>query len=141
MTIFVVVFLERLQSYPPLPSQLIIYLGNLYKVNKTNNAEIRLRFYEIALADPFSGAAKILAMDAAKWVIGDDETGVVKGRMKFCRPVFRSVWQVDKDLAVKTWEKAKTSFHPIARKLIEKVNSLDWIKCMVDTQISLFSKK
>jgi len=84
------------------------------------NAEIRFRFYEVALSDPSSTAAKTLAIDAAKWVIGDDGTGVVKGRMKFCRPVFRGVWRVDKDLAVSSWEKAKTGFHPIARKLIEK---------------------
>ncbi|KAF8809387.1 zincin [Phlegmacium glaucopus] len=115
-----VVFLERLQSYPPLPSHLVILLGDLYKLNKTLNTEIRLRFYRVALSDPSSTAAKTIAIDAVKWVIGDDETGVVKGRMKFCRPVFRDVWQVDKDLAVRNWEKAKTYFHPIARKLIEK---------------------
>jgi len=115
-----ILFLERLQSYRPLPSYLVIYLGNLYNLNKSFNAEIRRRFYDIALSDPTSTAAKTLAIDAAKWVIGDDETGVIKGRMKFCRPVFRAVWKVDQDLAVRTWKKAKTSFHPIARKLIEQ---------------------
>jgi len=118
------VFLERLQSYPALPSHLIIHLGDLYKLKKTFNAEIRFRFYKVALSDPSSTAAKTFAIDAVRWVIGDDETGVVKGRMKFCRPVFRNVWSVDKDLAVRNWEKAKTNFHPIARKLIEKVNEV-----------------
>lgn len=119
--ISVVVFLERLQSYPPLPSHLTIHLGDLYKFKNTPNAEIRFRFYQIALSDPSSTAAKTLAIDAAKWVIGDDETGVVKGRMKFCRPIFRGVCKMDKDLAVTTWEKSKTGFHPVARRLIEKV--------------------
>ena len=118
------VFLERLESYPPLPSHLIIYLGDLYKLRNTFNAEIRFRFYGIAFSDPSSTAAKTLAIDAAKWLIGDDETGVVKGRMKFCRPVFRGVWKADRDLAVRSWEKAKKKFHPIARKLIEKVNTV-----------------
>ena len=115
------VFLEKLESYPSLPSELNIHLGNLYNLSTTPNAEIRLRFYQVALSDPSSSAAKTLAVDAAKWVIGDDGSGVVKGRMKFCRPVMRAVTKVDKDLAIYNWEKAKTAFHPIARKLIEKV--------------------
>lgn len=127
---FAVVFLERLQSCLPLPSHLVILLGDLYKLKKTFNAEIRRRFYDVALSDPSSIAAKKVAIDAAKWVIGDDETGVIKGRMKFCRSVFKGVWRVDKDLAVSAWEKAKTSFHPITRKLIEKVNkSPMWFFC------------
>jgi leukotriene-A4 hydrolase len=124
LNIFVVAFLEHLQSYPSLPSHLIINLGDLYKFKHTFNAEIRFRFYGLAFLDPSSTAARTLAIDAAKWLIGDDETGVVKGRMKFCRPVFRGVWRVDKDLAVRSWEKAKNNFHPIARKLIEKVNKV-----------------
>ena len=31
---------------------------------------------------------------------------------------------MDKDLAVRSWEKARKNFHPIARKLIEKVNKV-----------------
>ena len=121
---FIVVFLERLQSFPPLPSHLIIHLGEVYKFKNTFNAELRFRFYGVAFSDPSSNAAKTLVTDAAKWLIGDDETGVVKGRMKFCRTIFREVWRVDKDLAVRSWEKAKKNFHPIARKLIEKVNKV-----------------
>ena len=119
---FIVVFLERLQSFSPLPSHLIIHLGDVYKFKNTFNAELRFRYYGVALSDPSSTAAKTLVIDAAKWLIGEDETGVVKGRMKFCRTVFRGVWRVDKDLAVRSWEKAKKNFHPIARKLIEKVS-------------------
>ena len=121
---FIVVFLERLQLFPPLPSHLIIHLGDVYKFKNTFNAEFRFRFYGVAFSDPSSTAAKTLVTDAAKWLTGDDETGVIKGRMKFCRPVFLSVSRVDKDLAVRSWEKAKKNFHPIARKLIEKVNKV-----------------
>ena len=117
-------FLERLQSYPALPSALVLHLGRLYQLATSPNAEIRLRFYEVALADATSSAATTLAVDAAKWVIGDDGTDVIKGRMKFCRPVLKAVAKVDKDLAISNWEKAKTKFHPIARKLIDSVRSL-----------------
>ncbi|KAJ3565633.1 hypothetical protein NP233_g7504 [Leucocoprinus birnbaumii] len=116
----IVVFLERLQTYPALPSDLIFHIASLYKLSTTPNAEIRLRFYGLALKDPASEAAKAFAVEGAKWVIGEDGTGLIKGRMKFCRPVFREVFQVDQDLARESFLKAKMSFHPIARKLIEK---------------------
>lgn len=116
------VFLEKLQSYPPLPSSLVFHLGKLYSLSTTTNAEIRLRYYGVALADSSSSASKEIAVEAAKWVIGDDGSGVVKGRMKFCRPVLRFVSHVDKNIALSNWTKARTSFHPIARKLIDKVS-------------------
>lgn len=116
-----IVFLERLQTLPPLPAGHIAHLGSVYRVADTANAEIRFRFYELALRDPNS-VPENLALDAAKWVVGDDGSGVIKGRAKFCRPVFRSIAKVDRDLAVKYFEKHKAEFHPIARKLIEKVS-------------------
>ncbi len=48
--------------------------------------------------------------------------------MKFCRPVFRAASKVDKELAKKTFVKNKTSFHPIAQKLIEKVCVRCWYR-------------
>jgi len=116
----IIVFLERLQSYPALPSSHVFCLSKLYHLSPIPNAEIRLRFYMVALADPSSTAAKSFAPEAAKWVVGDDGTGVVKGRMKFCRPIFRAVYKVDQRLSVAVFSKSKDAFHPIARKLIEK---------------------
>jgi leukotriene-A4 hydrolase len=133
-----VVFLEKLESYTALPSELTLHLGALYNLSTTPNAEIRLRFYQVALSDPSSSAAKSLAVDAAKWVIGDDGSGVVKGRMKFCRPILRAVTKVDRDLAIKNWEKAKMGFHPIARKLIEKVKMAENIHYFVALNYLLF---
>jgi leukotriene-A4 hydrolase len=121
------VFLERLQTLPPLPASHIVHLGTLYKVADSSNAEIRFRFYELALRDP-SSAPEHLALDAARWVVGDDGSGVIKGRAKFCRPVFRSIARIDRDLAVEYFEKHKAEFHPIARKLIEKVS---WAQSVV----------
>ena len=117
------VFLERLQALPPLPAGHITHLGGLYKVADTSNAEIRFRFYELALRDS-SSVPEQLAQDAARWVVGEDGSGVIKGRAKFCRPVLRSVAKVDRGLAVKYFERHKAEFHPIARKLIEKVSWL-----------------
>ena len=116
-----VVFLERLQALPPLPASHIVHLGSLYKVADTSIVGIRFRFYELALRDRNS-VPKNLVQDAVRWVVGDDGSGVIKGKTKICRLVFRSVAKIDKDLAVKYFEKHKAKFHPIARKLIEKVS-------------------
>ncbi|KAK0431183.1 hypothetical protein EV421DRAFT_1854688 [Armillaria borealis] len=113
------VFLERLQSYPPLPSDLLTHLGSLYGLSTTHNAEIRSRFYLLALKDVASPAAPDFGASAANWIIGE-ETGAIVGRMKFCRDIFRAVFKVDEDIAVKAFKKEKMSFHPIARKMIEK---------------------
>lgn len=80
-----------------------------------------MRFYQVALRDAEGEAARAYAPDAARWVVGADETGVVKGRMKFCRPVLRAVADVNRELAVGMYEGYKAAFHPIARSLIEKV--------------------
>ena len=90
-----VVFLERLQSYTTLPPQHVTHLGALYAFHDTPNAELRWRFYEVALLDPASPAAQAYAAPAARWVTGTDGTGVLRGRMKFCRPTFRAVARAD----------------------------------------------
>ncbi|PFH48207.1 hypothetical protein AMATHDRAFT_196923 [Amanita thiersii Skay4041] len=119
----ITVFIERLQSLPTLPSSHLQHLTSIYNLSSTGNAEIRARLYGLLLADPTVPIAKESASEAVKWVVGDDGTGIVKGRMKFCRPVFRAVDKVDHDLATSFFNKARTSFHPIARKMIEKVKS------------------
>jgi hypothetical protein len=116
-------FLDELKSYNPLPSSHIFHLGSLYKLTQAQNTEIRTRFYELALADPKADAAKAFAPEAANWVVGTDGSGVVKGRLKFCRSVLRCVFRVDEQLAVDVFSKHKDLFHPIARRLIEKVTA------------------
>ncbi|KAF7320841.1 Leuk-A4-hydro-C domain-containing protein [Mycena chlorophos] len=116
----IIVFLERLQDRPALPFSHLTALGTTYKLDSTPNSEVRLRFYELALSPPTSEAAKHYVDPASKWVVGADGTGVIKGRMKFCRPVFREMVKVDRKLALQTWDANKTGFHPIAQRLIEK---------------------
>jgi leukotriene-A4 hydrolase len=117
------VFLERLATCAPLPSTHIGHLGTLYEVAASVNAEIRLRFYNVALKDPTSLVALDFTDQALKWVTGRDGTGVIKGRMKFCRPTFRAAARVNATLAKEYFARSKEEFHPIARKLIEKVRT------------------
>ncbi|KAJ7630308.1 peptidase family M1-domain-containing protein [Roridomyces roridus] len=115
----IVVFLERLQTLPALPLSHLIHLGSAYGLAGTPNAEIRLRFYELVLTPPTSEAAAHFVGEAGRWVIGAEGNGV-KGRMKFCRPVFRAAFAVNSGLALELWAKHKNSFHPIAKRLIDK---------------------
>ena len=73
------------------------------------------------MLDPASPAAKEFAPQAAKWVTGTDGSGVLRGRMKFCRPTFRAIARVDRGLALEAFGASRGAFHPIAQKLIEKV--------------------
>jgi leukotriene-A4 hydrolase len=116
------VLLERLEGYnEPLPATHLFHFDQLYNFSTTTSAEIRFRFYNLVLK---SEAAKHFVQDAANWVIGVDDTGVIKGRMKFCRPVFRAISKIDPDLAKSTFSQARTQFHPIAQNLIAQVRYL-----------------
>ncbi|WWC90899.1 leukotriene A-4 hydrolase/aminopeptidase [Kwoniella dendrophila CBS 6074] len=103
-----VVFLDKLESYENLPPKVVAALDKLYGLGSTGNAEIGLRFFEVALK---SGPE--YAESAAAWVIN-------KGRMKFCRPVFRLLNEQKPELAKKTFLKHANFYHPIARKMIAK---------------------
>jgi leukotriene-A4 hydrolase len=63
---------------------------------------------------------KEFAAAAAEWVVGKNGT-LVKGRMKYCRPIFKAISKVDSGLAKKTFLEFGKYFHPIAQKWIKKV--------------------
>ncbi|KAF9509168.1 hypothetical protein BS47DRAFT_1488071 [Hydnum rufescens UP504] len=111
-----VVFLERLSDIGgvSLPATHIHHLNATYNFNTSSNAEIRLRWYNLALTTP---GATSYARDAAEWLV--DPKGL-KGRMKFCRPVFKKLFRVDPKLTTETWKLNSQFFHPIARRLIDK---------------------
>jgi leukotriene-A4 hydrolase len=113
-----VVFLERLQSLKSFPSSHVHHLTAVYSFNKSTNCDIRLRWYSLALS---SAAGSDFASDAAAWLV-DKETGL-KGRMKFCRPIFKAISKVDPKLAKETFTAHASEFHPIARRLIELVST------------------
>lgn len=92
-------------------------MADVYSLNTSPNAEIRLRWYELALSSP---AAKDFINDAANWLVNDEKG--LKGRMKFCRPTFRAIYKIDPELAQKTFLAHASEFHPIAVALIKKVS-------------------
>lgn len=111
-------FLEHLAKIggAELPITHLQLLDTKYGFNSTTNVEIRLRWYNLVL---LSAASQIFAEDAASWLV---DPKALKGRMKFCRPVFRGIYQANPALAKEIWLSNSRYFHPIARKLIEKVS-------------------
>lgn len=74
-----------------------------------------MRFYNLVLA---SSSAPAYLKSAADWVV---DPKLIKGRMKFCRLIFRKMAAVDEAFALTTFHSNAQYFHPIARRLIEKV--------------------
>lgn len=108
-----VVFLEKLQSYLAFKESVPKAIAKVYGFDKAQNAEIRFRFYILAL-----NSGKTYTKPAAQWVSR-------QGRMKFCRPLFRSLNKVDSSLAVKTFKDNESFYHPIAAKQIRRDLKLD----------------
>jgi len=104
------VFLEKLQKLSePLTSERAHLLGKTYDLVSSKNAELKAAFYQIALR----------AKDSTCYHGAADMLGTV-GRMKYVRPLFRSLNAVDRKLALKTFEKNRDFYHPICRGMVEK---------------------
>ncbi|GAB1315045.1 Leucyl aminopeptidase yscIV [Madurella fahalii] len=106
----VLVFLNEVQDFEePLTAAQSQQLGQVYGLSASKNAELKAAYYQIAMkakdTSSYPGVAELLAE---------------VGRMKFVRPLFRSLNKVDRDLAVKTFEKNRDFYHPICRQLVEK---------------------
>lgn len=106
----IVVFLEKIQllSEPLTPSDSQA-MGAAYNLFETNNVEVSSRYYRIGLR----------AKDTRVYEPAAELLGRV-GRMKFVRPLYRSLVDVDRDLAVKTFEQNRDFYHPICRAQVAK---------------------
>ncbi|GAA5864072.1 hypothetical protein JCM8547_005126 [Rhodosporidiobolus lusitaniae] len=108
----IVVFLETMGTYdafrPSEGSHVVEVLGEVYGVKESTNPEIALRFLLLALK------AGECAEEASVWVRN-------KGRMKYARPTYRALNDVNPTLAKETFLKYGKGFlHPIARQLVAK---------------------
>jgi leukotriene-A4 hydrolase len=54
-----VVFVERLQTKAALPLSHVKKLGEIYRLDSTGNVELRFRFFQLALGESKSDAAKV----------------------------------------------------------------------------------
>jgi leukotriene-A4 hydrolase len=106
----IVVFLEKVQLFAsPLSLSQSQAMGAAYSLINTRNVELSSRYFGVGLR----------AQDQSIYEPTADLLGQV-GRMKFVRPLYRQLAMVDRDLALKTFEKNKDFYHPICRGLVEK---------------------
>ncbi|UKZ62047.1 uncharacterized protein TrAtP1_003306 [Trichoderma atroviride] len=104
-----IVFLEKLQQHGALSTERAQLLGKVYSLLDTQNVELQFAYLQIALK----------ANDSTSYQSTADLLGKV-GRMKFVRPLFRSLNKVDRSLALETFAKYKDFYHPICRGMVEK---------------------
>lgn len=105
-----VVFLEQVQTFTePISPSDVELMGATYGFAKSQNVEVVSRYYGIGL----KSRAKAVYQPTAELL------GKV-GRMKFVRPLFRLLNEVDRKLAVETFDKNKDFYHPICRSMVEK---------------------
>ncbi|MCJ1258219.1 hypothetical protein MMC24_006050 [Lignoscripta atroalba] len=106
----VVVFLERVQQFEkPLKKEDAQTMGRTYGFEKSKNVEVVSRYFRVGLR----------AKDEAVYEPTAELLGKV-GRMKFVRPLYQQLNEVDRELAVETFKKNQNFYHPICRAMVEK---------------------
>lgn len=104
------VFLGTVQDFEePLFAAQAAKMGETYEFLNSNNVELKSAYFAIALRSKVTTAYPLVA----------ELLGQV-GRMKFVRPLFRSLNKVDRELALATFAKNKEFYHPICRAMVEK---------------------
>src|SRR5271154_6177841 len=107
---FVGVFLESLDDLKhPLSADYVSHMDSVYSFSTSKNAEIISRFFIIAM----KGRWDRIYPDVAKFL------GSV-GRMKFVRPGYRGLNEVNRELAVETFREHEMFYHPICRAMVKK---------------------
>lgn len=109
-----VVFMEKLHEDDiKVTDKYTKYMDKVYgfTTDKAANGEVMLRFLELALEDKDNSFKEV----AAEWVSR-------QGRMKYNRPIYRSLFKIAPELARKTFQDNRGFYHPIAASMIEKVS-------------------
>ncbi|KAK3835486.1 MAG: peptidase family M1-domain-containing protein [Linnemannia gamsii] len=106
-----VVFLELVSELDPLPHGHLDTMDQLYELTNARNSEIRLRWHLLCLKADYEKIYPEVVSFASSM-----------GRMKFCRPLLRSLYKAKNgaELARETFIQHRTFFHPIAATMIAK---------------------
>ncbi|KJR89161.1 leukotriene-A4 hydrolase [Sporothrix schenckii 1099-18] len=111
----VIVFLGEIQSFTePITADQSQRMGAAYGLVDTQNVEVKAAYYVVSLR----------AQDKSTYQGTADLLGTV-GRMKFVRSLYRALNQVDRPLALATFEKNRDFYHPICKAMVEKDLSPD----------------
>ena len=102
----VLCFLDALQGHTFKHSTLDA-MNAKYSYVKSHNAEILFRYCQLALAAKDSSILPIVVRFVT-----------TQGRMKFTRPLYRSLYQFQKNLAIETFLQHQDFYHPICAKMV-----------------------
>ncbi|KAF9575723.1 Leukotriene A-4 hydrolase [Mortierella alpina] len=105
------VFLERVSEIDALPHTHLDLMDELYQLSKVQNSEIKFRWQMICLKANYESVYPSVA-----------EFASTMGRMKFCRPLLRSLYLArhGAELARATFREHRSFYHPIAAAMIAK---------------------
>lgn len=101
------VFLEKLMEYPDLTLDCICNLDKYYDLSNTFNCEIKFRWQMLCLKFKYEPIYPSVVQFVSQ-----------QGRMKYVRPLYRLLNQVDHELAVDCFLKHRSFYHPIAERMI-----------------------
>ncbi|MCJ1328022.1 hypothetical protein MMC10_004697 [Thelotrema lepadinum] len=105
-----VVFLERVATFETsIRAEDSQAMDAAYSFSSKQNVEITSRYFRVAMQ----------AQDSTVNQPTAELLGKV-GRMKFVRPLYRYLEKADRDLALKTFEKNESFYHPICRQLVKQ---------------------
>ncbi|KAL2787471.1 leukotriene A-4 hydrolase [Aspergillus keveii] len=106
----IVVFLEQVLLFEqPLTADQTKLMGEVYGFAKSENIEVANLYLQVGLK-----AGDKSVIEPTTELLGRI------GRMKFVRPLFRTLQKVDRQAAVETFERNKDFYHPICRAMVEK---------------------
>ena len=105
-------FLNKLkETEKELEDEQLNFLSNKLNLKEGYNAEVNFGYFMVVLLH-----GKVIEEDVKNALI----TFLGKfGRLKYLRPLYRALYTRDKETALSTFEKWKSSYHPIAVRLIE----------------------
>ena len=84
-------------------------MDSVYAFSSSKNAEIISRFFIIAMQGRWDKIYPDVAIFLGSM-----------GRMKFVRPGYRGLHEVDPELALKTFREHEMFYHPICRSMVKK---------------------
>lgn len=103
------IFLEKLLENGSLSSETILKLDQFYDFTASNNSEIKFRWQSLAIMC----SADFIIPHVVKFITS-------QGRMKFTRPLYRYLYNSKyKDVAIETFTKNASIYHPICRKMVQ----------------------
>ncbi|EAS30253.2 leukotriene A-4 hydrolase [Coccidioides immitis RS] len=106
----IVVFLEQVLLFDnPLTPEQSRFMGQVYNFAQSQNIEVSYLYLQVGLK-----AGDDSIVEPTIKLLGEI------GRMKFVRPLYRTLEKFNRDIAVDTFEKHKNFYHPICRGLLEK---------------------